>query len=90
MIKQDPQGITNQLDTTPPNFHTHNGADAPKIKVRYLEGILPVILQTISVVDATTAPTNAPQEGTVIVQYDATHWRVWIYVHSLWKSLTLA
>jgi hypothetical protein len=69
-------------------FHKHNGADSPRI--RY-EDILqsPEGLKTIQVASATVSPTYSSQNGTIIIQFDATHWVIWIRVNNLWKSVAL-
>ena len=88
---QPQQPTNNPLQPTPNTipFHRHNGKDAPKINAHDLLGS-PTTLQTISVASATVAPTYASQEGTVIIQYDATHWVMWVRIHSLWKSATFS
>ena len=83
--------VNNPLQPTPNTitFHRHNGKDAPKINAHDLLGS-PTTFQTISVTDATVAPTFKSQEGTVIFQYDATHWYMWVRINSLWKSVALS
>ena len=75
-------------DTIP--FHRHTGVDgSPKINSKNLL-TSPTVFQTISVADATVAPTYYSQEGTVLFQYDASHFVGWVKINSLWKKFTLS
>ena len=87
---QPQQPVNNPLQPTPNTipFHRHNGKDAPKINAHDLLGS-PTTLQTISVADATVAPTYNSQEGTVIIQYDGTNYVEWTRINSTWKGISL-
>ena len=76
-------GLISPISKT--TFHKHNGVDAPKIKLENIQGINN-IFQIVGVADATIAPTFIPQYSPFVIQYDSTHWRLWIRVNSLWKS----
>ena len=65
--------------------HLHNGVDTARINPQDLLGF-PCISKTT----ASVAPTDAPQNGTIIFQYDATHWYLWARVNNLWKSVALS
>lgn len=68
----------------PVSLHTHNGVNSLKINPQDLLGF-----PTNSVVDASIAPTYPASNGTMTIQYDATHWYLWIRVANLWKKVTL-
>jgi hypothetical protein len=73
----------NQLDNFSVPYHIHNGSDAPQLNPKYFQGF-----PTISVPDASAAPVNPSQNGTIIFQYDSTQWYMWLRINNLWKSIS--
>lgn len=64
--------------------HLHNGIDSIRIPAEM------TMLPIQSVTTASTAPTDSPVNGTARIQYDSTHWYLWIRVNKLWKGVALA
>ncbi len=84
--QQNPQIPQNTQDTVQPTQrHNHNGVNSPRLDPKYFLGF-----QNVQVADATVAPTYTVQNGTIIFQYDATHWRMWVRLANVWKSATLS
>lgn len=74
-----------QLNNLEFEFKNHNHNNLNSFRINPID--LLVLNQLVT--DATIAPTDSPVNGTVRVLYDATHWRIWVRVNKLWKSVAL-
>lgn len=84
--QQNPQVPENTQDTVKPTQrHQHNGTDSPRLNPKYFLGF-----QNIQVADATVAPTYTLQNGTILFQYDSSHWVMWVRLNNLWKKVSLS
>lgn len=63
--------------------HTHNKLNTLRIDP------VDLLVFTKQVTDATTAPTDAPLNGTVRVLFDGVNYVEWVRVNKLWKILSL-
>lgn len=82
----DKREIENQYGIARVPAHIHNGVDSSQLSPD--ESLLG--FTTVKVADATVAPIDKGLEGTIRFQYDSTHWRFWVRINNLWKSVALA
>ena len=70
------------FDQNPVPFHNHNGVNSLKLKPEEALFGFPCYLVT----DATVAPTDNPQNGTIRFHYDTTNTVMWYRVNNVWVS----
>lgn len=76
--------MQNQYGVSSIPFHVHTGVDSPQIDPINLLGF-----PTISTTSATTAPTDAPINGTIRFYYDGTYYIQWVRINNTWEGFRL-